>query len=162
MKNIVLLLIVTLISCSDDNGNNPSNTNIDVGVSFYLKNASGENLLNTSNYISDNFRIFNVINGEVQEVNMPQMDYPRNFFINDETTPISMRLFLNHTENEEFPITYIKWNQDDTDTIKADFDRGTTNEIDYIICKKIWYNDQLVWDTTTPAGITGREITVTK
>ena len=42
------------------------------------------NLLNTANYNPDNFRIYNVINGQAIEVNDPLMDSPRNFFIDEE------------------------------------------------------------------------------
>lgn len=147
-------------SCSSND--DPSATNLDTHVDIYLKNSENENLIDTPNFLSNNYKIYYLIDGVSTEIYNPNMDSPRNFFINNETSPISMRLFLNYSENEEFPITYIKWNQTDIDTLKAQFDRGIENNVDYVICKKIWLNDEIVLDDATPNGITGREITIVK
>lgn len=163
MKTLILIIALSIITgCSNDNNNFKDADNIDNGVSIFLKSTEGSNLINTSSYNSDNFKIYYKINNETIEINNPVIDYPRNFFISTETNPISMKLFLNDTSTEEFPETLIKWNENDTDTLKASFDRGIENNEDYVICKKIWLNNILVWDTNTPAGITGREITITK
>ena len=85
----------------------------------------------------------------------------KNIF-NNESNPISMKLFLNHSVTEEYPITLIEWNTNDTDTIKTYFRRGIENNTDYEICEKIWLNDVLIWDISTANGLTEREITILK
>ena len=161
MKNLILMMgIVFCCSCSNDD--NPSSENLDAAVSIYLNDSEGKSLIDTPNFLSQNYRIYYLVNGISTEVNNSFADNPRGFFINDETSPISMFLGLNFAASEEFPITYIKWNDTDTDTLKAQFDRGTENNDNYVLCKKLWLNDELVWDVTTPDGITGREITIVK
>lgn len=159
MKKIILSTITfVFLSCSNDNPNpTPQSYNIDTSVDIFLKNSANENLLNTENYNSENFRIYNEINGEKVEVYNPLADAPRNFLIITETSPVSMRLFLNNSITESFPKTYVKWNEEDTDTLKAYIYR-TENLIQ---CKKLWLNDALIWDETTSSN-TGRRITITK
>jgi hypothetical protein len=162
MKSLILSAISLFsLSCSNDNSN-AENTNLEVEVSILLKDTNGENLLGTPNYIPTDFRIYNLVNGQTEEVYNPDMDYPRNFYINSDTTPIYMRVFLNHSSTEEYPITYIKWNENDIDTLRAFYSRGTENDTGYVICQKIRFNEVLVWDTNIPQGVTGREITITK
>lgn len=69
-----------------------------------------------------------------------------------------MRLFMNDVPTELFPETYIKWNETDTDTIKASYGRGEN----FVICNKVWLNNRVVWDFNSPPGISGRNITITK
>jgi CMP-N-acetylneuraminic acid synthetase len=163
MKKIVILNVIAIFvaSCSDDS-NKSESANIDTAVNIYLENNTGESLLNTDNYQSNDFKIYYLNNNNVEEVNNPLMDSPRNFFIIDEDNIKAMRLFLNSNQNEENPVTYIKWNETDTDTLKAHYSRGMGNNEDYVTCDKVWLNEELVWDTTTPSGVLGREITIVK
>lgn len=59
-----------------------------------------------------------------------------------------MRLFLNHNE-EDYPITYIKWNETDTDTIKTHYNR-TENSI---LLDKVWINNVLTTLLDSNSGI---------
>jgi hypothetical protein len=165
MKNLIIFLFILSLSSCDNDKNSPvlNQVSLDNGVSIYLKSSSeNSNLLNTTNFQSSNFKIFYLINGLSVEQNNSSLDYPKNFYINNETNPISMKLFLNHSSTESNPITYIKWNDIDTDTIKVYYKRGVENNTNYEICEKIWLNENLVWDLTTPNGVTGREITILK
>ena len=163
MKNLIIIIgLLIFNSCSNDCNKSNDTVNIDNGITIFLKSREGNNLLNTINYNSTNFKIYNKINNENIELNNPNMDYPRNFYINNETNPISMKLFLNHSDTEEYPITLIKWNNTDTDTIKTYFRRGIENNTDYEICEKIWLNEILIWDISTLNGVTEREITILK
>lgn len=157
MKKIVLLLVTFIIvSCSNDS--TPSSSAIvEDYVDIYLKNTSGENLMNTGNYNSENFKIFNEINGVKVEVNNPLAAAPRNFYIITETNPISMRLFLNSSPTEILPKTYIQWNETETDTLSANFVTDGIN-VGY---SKLWLNGDLIWDGTLPTNHK-REITITK
>ena len=60
MKKIILILTVLFIFGCSNNENNNSNdaTNIDNSVAIFLKSPEGFNLINTSNYNSNNFKIY--------------------------------------------------------------------------------------------------------
>jgi len=163
MKNLILFIVLLIFnSCSTDSNKSNDAVNIDNGVTIFLKSIEGNNLLNTTNYNSNVFKIYYKINNENIEINNPNNDFPRNYYINNESNPISMKLFLNHSVTEEYPITLIEWNTNDTDTIKTYFRRGIENNTDYEICEKIWLNDVLIWDISTANGLTEREITILK
>lgn len=156
MKKIIILNIIAifLASCSDEN-NKSGGVNIDVDVNIYLENSMGENLIDTDNYQSANFKIYFYNNSVKEYLNPP------NFFIINENNIVAMRLFLNDNKNEENPVTYIKWNETDTDTLKAHFNRSRGNN-ENVICDKVWLNDKLVWDISMTSGVLGREITIVK
>ncbi|GAW90669.1 hypothetical protein FPS14_contig00083-0006 [Flavobacterium psychrophilum] len=116
--------------------------------------------MNTINYNSNNYRIYYKNGNEYIEQNNSNLDYPKNFFINSETNPISMKLFLNHLSTETNPITVVKWNDTESDTLKTFFRRGTDNNTDYEICEKIWLNDALIWDINNNQN--SRQITIIK
>ncbi|AIN75140.1 hypothetical protein O8E88_002344 [Flavobacterium psychrophilum] len=160
MKNFIFLSIISIISsCTKDNPE-PTSTNLDNSVIIYLNSSEGNNLLNTINYNSNNYRIYYKNGNEYIEQNNSNLDYPKNFFINSETNPISMKLFLNHLSTETNPITVVKWNDTESDTLKTFFRRGTDNNTDYEICEKIWLNDALIWDINNNQN--SRQITIIK
>lgn len=160
MKNIIFLIILSIMSsCTKDNPA-PTSTNLDNSVIIYLKSSEGNNLLNTTNYNSNNYRIYYKKGNEFIEQNNSNLDYPKNFFINSETNPISMKLFLNHLSTEINPITVVKWNDIESDTLKTSFRRGIENNTDYEICEKIWLNNALIWDINNNQN--GRQIIITK
>ncbi|EKT4502358.1 hypothetical protein [Flavobacterium psychrophilum] len=160
MKNFIFLSIISIISsCTKDNPE-PTSRNLDNSVIIYLNSSEGNNLLNTINYNSNNYRIYYKNGNEYIEQNNSNLDYPKNFFINSETNPISMKLFLNHLSTETNPITVVKWNDTESDTLKTFFRRGTDNNTDYEICEKIWLNDALIWDINNNQN--SRQITIIK
>lgn len=149
--------LITLLSCSNDKSKNEG-FYLDTGINIFLKNSHGENLLNTTNYNSDRFKIYYKINGQKIEVNNPLMDNPKGYAINNLTNPISMGLGMNDADTELLPITYIEWNDSDTDTLKTYYHR-TEN---LIVWTKIWLNDEEISETTTPPNGSGRWITIVK
>jgi hypothetical protein len=161
MKKTTLLLIlcISMLSCTKDNPNNSSFL-IDREVYIYLKNNQGENLLNTANYNSENFKIYYEINGQKIEVNNPLLDASRGFVISDWTNPISMGVALNDVIADIPTITYIEWNDTDTDTLKTSYIR-TENSF---IWDKLWVNGELVWQPGTPSveDLPVRIITIVK
>ena len=158
-KNILLAILIISTSCSNDK-TEPISNNLDIGVVIYLLSSEGNNLLNTVNYDSNNIRIYYKKGNEFIEQNESNLDYPKNFFVNTETNPISMKLFLNHLPSESYPITVVKWNNSESDTLKTSIRRGIENNTDFEICEKIWLNDELIWDIHNNPN--GRQITITK
>lgn len=149
MKKITLLLtILFLISCSNEN--DCGCVNIETNIDIALKDNNGNYLINTSNYPKNNIQVKYLINGTIQN--------PKNgegpIFIDDTNLPTRIRIFLNNTSKEEYPITYVKWNDTDTDTIKSHFIRGNNS----IILDKIWINNSLVTNFQEP----GRYINLEK
>lgn len=161
MKKFIFLAIIIVSSCTSDNPTPiGSGNNLDNSVIIYLKSNEGNNLLNTTNYNSSNYKIYYKIANEFIEQNNSNLDYPKNFFINSETNPISMKLFLNHLSTESNPITVVKWNDTESDTIKTSYRRGIENNNDYEICEKLWLNNSLIWDINNNQN--GRQITIVR
>jgi hypothetical protein len=149
--------IASILSCNNDNI--IKGVIVDVGVNIFLKDEQGENLLNTSNYNSDNFKIFHEIDGQKIEVYNPLMDSPKGFSIINENNLKYINLSMNMDENVAIPITYIQWNDTDTDTLKTTYSRKENS----VIWNKLWLNNKVVWDSGTPNGPTGmRDITIIK
>lgn len=145
-----------MISCTDNRKD--CCTYIDGKINIFLKNSQGENLLNTANYNSDNFKIYFKKNGQKIEINNPLSGHPKGFFIDNSYNPIYMGLYLNIDVNEIIPETYIEWNETDTDTLKVTVVKngGSTS------WNSMWLNGDLIYSSSTPLGVTGREITIVK
>ena len=142
MKYLFFILLAMLFtSCnSDDN----ELVIIDTAINISVKDVDGNDLLNTNNPNSLNqneFKIFYELDGEQIEVNDENLDYPKGFFVYQHENEFRIRIFPNTDKNALYPITYIKWREMDTDTIKCEIDRNGSSEI----CKKVWLNNELVW-----------------
>lgn len=154
MKNLFLILTTILfIGCSDSDDSNSNFYNITSGAEFGIFNTDGEDLLdpdNSDHWDTSAFRVFYLINGEVQEVYNQNMDNPRGYYIYKHANEFRTAVILNSSETEEYPTTYIKWNDEDTDTIRASFQRTENG----VIQNTLWLNDELVWElgdnTTEP------------
>lgn len=72
MKNLFLILTTILfVGCSDSDDSNFDFYNIYSGAEFGIFNTDGQDLLNPDNpdhWDTSAFRVFYLINGEVQEV----------------------------------------------------------------------------------------------
>jgi len=154
MKNLIFLLLISILilSCSsDEDNNNNSAYALVTGVDFGVSSPTGIDLLNPANanaYLEESIKIYYLQNGEVKEVYNSNADNPRNFRIvspeNSGDEKYFMLLFLNNLESEN-AITYIEWNETDTDTLRANFRTGKG----YTILSKTWYNDVLIFDENT-------------
>ena len=71
------------------------------------------------------------------------LDNPRGFFVeklSEKETGKGMRIFLNADSSEEYPITYLRWNETETDILKAKYRRSSGS----VILEKLWLNEVLV------------------
>ncbi len=147
MKAIVILMMVTfLTSCNKEDETEKVAVFFDTSVEISLKNQSGEDMLNPNNqngYRAENIKIYYLVNGEKQEVFDVNMDYPRNFLIFQLENEYRIRIFQNSAETEELPITYVEWNENETDTLQAEYDRTYNNQPRV---QKVWFNGDLKWD----------------
>ncbi|MBB6680266.1 hypothetical protein H4O20_02300 [Aequorivita sp. 609] len=147
MKAIVTLIVLTfLTACSKDNETEKVAVFFDTAVEISLKDHSGIDMLNPNNqnaYRADEIKIYYLVNGEKQEIFDPNMDYPRNFLIYQNENEYRIRIFQNSVETEELPITYVEWNENETDTLQAEYDRTYNNQPRV---QKVWFNGELKWD----------------
>ena len=147
MRTIIALIILAVfVSCSKNNDDEPQNQySINRGVEISLKNSNGEDLLDPNNpngYKAEEIKLYYLINGEKQEVFDPNMDNPRNFLIYNHDSEYRIGISLNDTDSDTRPITYVEWNEIETDTLQAAFFK-TENTIEVI---KTWFNGELKWD----------------
>mgnify|MGYP006141197027 CR=1 FL=1 len=162
MKNLFYYFTISILiySCNSDDINNNSFYNLDTNLSFKVSSIDGTDLLNPNNqnvYLEENIKIYYLNeNDEVVEIYNSNADSPRNFSITSpENSDVNFYIFgvgLNvqgeRTETEPSfyninnAITYIEWNEADTDTIKANFRSGDN----FLKLSKAWYNEQLIFD----------------
>lgn len=143
-KILIILTITTFIAC------NKSNDIVDAfylgaGLEFSISNINNEDLLNPENpnhLDIESIRIFYVVNGEKVNVYNPNLTHPRNFLVFKHENEYRIGITLNHTETSEKPITYIQWNETDTDTVEVVYNRTSSSIMQNII----WLNGEQVWE----------------
>lgn len=144
MKYLFFILsIMSFLSCNKDDS---EQFIIDTAINISVKDAEGNDLLNSNSLNSLNQNVFKVIyeiNGEQIEINDENLDYPKGFFVYQHENEYRIRVFPNTDKNTSYPITYIQWSEIDTDTLKCEIDRNESSEI----CKKVWLNNELVWQS---------------
>jgi len=161
MKYVLFCILGMLVSCSKEKS---QNVVIDIGVEIFISNTNGENLLlgSTPNAINpDSIKLIYKLNGENYTVYNSNMDCPRGIcFLNDLGSE-RIGITPNDTENEEYPITYIRWENGDLDTIKCHFVRKDNGINSSIVCDKVWFNDSLMFPDNAVAGF-GRAFKIVK
>lgn len=140
-KSFLILLIIPcalMTSCSKENDNGEE---IHMGVSFDIAvvDSAGNDLLDpeTPNaYAIDSVKEFysKPLHGQLKDyVFTPYMyDKKRNGYT-------ILRIECNNNENKKYPLSYLKWNSADTDTLKTKFRRANGVSID-----SVWYNGKLL------------------
>jgi len=156
MKSLFILLPIAfvLFSCHKKNDDK---TIIDTSIAISLKDNNGNDLLNPNNpnsYNTNTIKILYEIDGTQIEFYDSKLDYPKGYYIYKHENEYRIVIFPNDNDSQANPITYIKWNDIDTDTIKCKVDRKHNSEI----CTKVWYNGNLVWNNYD----TERFFTITK
>lgn len=143
-KLIIIITAFTFFGCNKST-EMLEQYNYDTGMEFSIYNSSNEDLLDTTtanHYIESEIKLFYVVDGKTEEVYDTNMDNPRNFSIYKHENEYRIGISFNYTETSEKPITYIKWNDADTDTIETTYIR-TDNAV---IKNKVWFNGNLIWD----------------
>lgn len=147
MKNLLIILLIALSSCSSNN--TIEETNIEAGIVFYLLDTEGNDLLDPNNSNSINLnsvKVYEIINGQEVEINNPNLDGPRGFVLLEPEgiyNKYRLSLGLNITEISNPTTTIVKWNTTDIDIFKSEYNRGDN----FIICTKILLNNEVVWKT---------------
>lgn len=139
---IVILLSVFLLSCTEKVS---ERVVLDIVVDMAVRDAGGVDLLNPNNanaFNKDLIKLIFEVDGKQNEYYDENLDYRKGFFIYQHENTHRIRVFPNSDHKESFPITYIQWNETDTDTLKCEIDRVGSSKI----CRKVWFNGELVWD----------------
>lgn len=146
MKKLSIILIITsFFNCSEPNQVN-YDSNIDIGVTFSVFNSENKDLLNpknTNHINTSRIRLFYDVNGKKKEIYNPNMDSPKSFRIYKHENEYRIAISLNYTKTSNKATTYIEWNKDDTDTIKASYEKDQSMSI--IMQDTIWLNGKQIW-----------------
>lgn len=154
MKNLLFLFMALFLNSCTNNDKPIVGANISAFVDISLKDKNGNNLLGTANYPENKMYANYLVNGKiVQSIsNAVIPDNPSNIVIISQSGYRSAHINLNLSPSEEeHPITYIHWNETDTDTIKAQYTRVGNS----ISLKTCWIYKNNTWEEiTTPINFT--------
>lgn len=147
MKKIfyTILCLLLMNSCNNEN---EEQYNLDVGFELSIINSNGEDILNpnhTNAIKHSDIKLFYLINGEKEEVYNGNYTYPRNFKIYEHQNEFRIGISQNYSDMEEKPLTYIQWNDIDTDTIESIYERNSNS----VLQRKIWINGDLLWESNS-------------
>lgn len=168
MKNIFILAVVILcVSCTNVDQKKEA-TLVEATCNVFLKNNAGENILGTSKYPENIIIVKYLIGGKEfgygYDTPGAILDNPQGFYtgiVSPHETGKGMRVFLNADPSEEYPVTYLRWNETEVDTLKAKYRRGSGNNGAFVVLEKLWLNDVLVWRVEVE-GQTTQDITIVK
>lgn len=153
MKNFIFIFMAFLVnSCSNENP--AQNVNISAVIGVSLENSQGEDLLGSEKYPKANIYADYLINGKIilNTSNAYMPANPNNVYISDGSVKNHSRvlIYLNHAASEKYPITYIHWNETDTDTIKAQYTRSESS----VVLSNCWILENGNWKEINSGDIT--------
>ena len=160
MKYLFLVMCASLVACTKQKG---LNVVIDIGFSMLVENSKGENLLKktTPNAINaEALQLSYWINEKKLNIYNSDMDCPTGICPINDANFVGISVLPNHTEDYEYPLTFIKWENGDIDTIKCYFKRFEGDDSG-ITCDKVWYNDVQMFPNNALTGF-GRAFKIVK
>ncbi|MET3027471.1 hypothetical protein ABXT06_12375 [Flavobacterium sp. UW10123] len=113
-------------------------------IDIELKNKIGINLLGTEKFPITGILVKYYSN----DLQPPQakssiiLDNPNNILFIDQRESKYVKVFLNYSKSEDFPMTYIHWNKTDIDTIKAKYKKNENS----IVLEKLWIFKNNSWE----------------
>lgn len=153
MKNLFFLFMVLFLNSCDNDEKPIVGVNIHATIDLLLKDKNGNDLLGTANYPENKMYANYLINGKIvqNDNNGNISDNPSNISIHNQSGKHFAVINLNLSASEEYPITYIHWNEKDTDTIKAQYTRVENS----ILLNKCWIYKNSTWEEIkVPSGYT--------
>lgn len=167
------ILLACTTACDPEIGG----TVIDIGVNLVITDTQNRNLLDslTPGYFKKNtIVLYNLNDGVKEEVFHSNLDAPRNFFIfkNEGNNEPVMRIFPEieslRKNQTTLVTTFIKWNDQDEDTIVCTVNRNNKGRGDITNVREVRYNGKLMYDiqvnapTTWGKGIYDRLLEIKK
>ena len=147
MKKTILLLACTLIFSCTKNDDSYGGA-LKVSSSFSLKDSQGADLLDPSNpnsFKESDIKIYFVTDGVEKLMYNSDLDNPDFFTINKEKNgDYTISVIMNGLEskNSSVTTTIIQWNANERDVVNAEYLKGQGS----VLKRKVWFNDQLVWE----------------
>ncbi len=148
MKYLLLGLIILFSACRKA----PWEVFV-VDFDLLVENSQGENLLvaTTPGSIDwTDLKLFNLIDNTSVEVYNGNLTCPRNICFADEPGHQRLTIFPNSQGTSEHTITFLQWNDQDTDTIMCHIIRKNDNA--YKVLDKIWFNGVLMYPDSALGG----------
>jgi hypothetical protein len=146
MYKYLILLVFLLVSC---NNNSEDMDVMETNIDLKLTDNSGKDLLNpiyTNSYNNNNISLIYNENDVEQIYYCDNCDPQKGYYFYERDNYYVIRLFPNYkiqSDNSD-PITFIQWNETERDTIQCHIERNESGSS--IVCTKVWYNGDLVWD----------------
>ncbi|TRZ42479.1 hypothetical protein [Robertkochia solimangrovi] len=144
MKNIFILMLLALSSCSNSD-ENQDNFVLDTMIEFEVRDNQGNDMLdpeNSNSYDESQIKLLYLNNGKYVEFYDSSLDHPKNFLIYKHANNYRIRVFINNDINEDKPETIIQWSENEKDTIRVEIARTNRSEL----IKSIWMNEEYIWD----------------
>lgn len=149
VNKLLFLFSIVLVLNSCDDGEKPIyGTNISASINVFLKDKNGNDILDTDRYPENRIRVNYFVGGKEVSYGYDTpgafLDNPRGFIIgtlSEKEAAKGMHVFLNLDSSEEYPITYIHWNETETDTLKAHYARSRSS----VVLDKLWIYENKEW-----------------
>ncbi len=169
MKDLITLFLLTVlgISCSEDEISN-SQYDVSTTIKITVIDQHGADLIDPNNqsYLkSEDIKIFHMIDGELTEYSEGLLTYSKGFRVynpndlgDNEQYVFCLLATCADGSDELMPITYVKWNETDMDTIQCQYYQ-TDNLLE---CTKVWFNNIVVWDMNDSEASSNRWFQIVK
>ena len=135
---IIVLSIITFLGCNsqDEDGERAIPYYRASHILFSVYNSENKDLLNpgNSNYLSGIGVFYLSDNGEVKR-------QPDSFRFKKYENNYRIDIELNKSQNQERPVTYVRWNSNSTDTIEIN--HSSKNYLSNY--DTIWFNGKVLW-----------------
>jgi hypothetical protein len=154
IRKSLLIVIIAFFGCDNADKDGILCAYYSTSISFSILNDQDEDLLNPENQNHldvSKMKLFYVVNGVKQELYKLKLNDARGFKIYKEENRNTYKIviFLNYADKLDKTITYVQWNDTDTDILESTFNRTNCSTV----TKQVWLNGQLVWDWTINDGI---------
>ncbi len=144
MRTIILILAIAFLGgCTSDE--NLQQFVLATSIQFSVSDAEGNDLLDPENpdsYKHSDIKLYYKKEGKYEEVYEGHLDSPRKINIYKHIKEYRIGVSLNDSEKEMQPETLIKWNENETDTVKCEVYRAEG----IVRVVKVWLNGSLIWD----------------
>lgn len=151
-KLLIILTILTFFACDSNDDNKDFYMYVNISTYFSVFNVQGDDLLdpeNPNHIDTSKIKIFYVINGVKKELTDNPKKYELYTKEQKNINAYSIEVIMNDSEKIKKSITYVQWNEKDTDTIEATYVRDKKN---VIYPKEVWLNGTLVTGNTKEYG----------
>jgi hypothetical protein len=159
MNNSIVLLVFASLLLTTCNKVPKNSAYVGGQIFIELQNQNGQNILIDSITSAIKFNDIQVYYGQdTVPFYQPNLDCPRMLCRSEMNDIPMLSLFMNLGTGEQYPLTYIKWNEMDTDTFLCHMIQSENPN--FIECDSVFLNGRLVYPEGHP--IYDRYVKITK